>query len=67
MQVRVCPMDVPISTAALKSAARGSHAARKHLVLATALPSEAGNTGQAEHVSYISVAPELHFGHGKDK
>jgi hypothetical protein len=45
----------------LKSIARGSHAARKHLLLASMRPEQDGSGALVP--CYISVAPQLGFGH----
>ncbi|KAL6758809.1 hypothetical protein V8C86DRAFT_1827475 [Haematococcus lacustris] len=77
--VRLCDPDTPIDLTTFKAAARGSHAARKHLVLATMLPpssptlasaddgpgSRADDAAVAPQPCFISVAPELSFGHGR--
>ncbi len=58
--VRTLPWGAPLDPVLLKSIARGSHAARKHLLLATMRPAADG-TGFVPY--YISVAPQLGFGH----
>jgi tRNA-intron lyase len=58
--VRTVAWGAPLDPVLLKSIARGSHAARKHLMLASMRPAADGN-GFVPY--YISVAPQLGFGH----
>lgn len=73
--VRALEADVPLNPHALKAAARGSHAARKHVLLATLLSAGKGEgqggerQGQEQGLKlqpfYITIAPEAGFGASK--
>jgi tRNA-splicing endonuclease subunit Sen34 len=66
--VRLVPPGRPLDATLLCGAARGSHAARKHLLLASLAAAEGGDGGSggaaldALRPVYVSLAPEAGFG-----
>jgi len=68
--VRLVPPGRPLDATLLCGAARGSHAARKHLLLASLEAAEDGGGGgdggwgalDALRPAYVSLAPEAGFG-----
>lgn len=62
LQVRLVQPWEALNPLALKAAARGSHGARKHLLLASIEQPEAGGSNGQAVPMYISFAPESGFG-----
>jgi hypothetical protein len=59
LQVKLVEPGQALNLLALKAAARGSHGARKHLLLASTLGHSVSDNGQTV---YVTVAPEAGFG-----